>query len=43
VYEGQVVGFASLADANQFRALNAEKKPELIAQWKAEQASESNG
>jgi hypothetical protein len=43
VYEGQVVGFASLADANQFRSLNAEKKAKLIARWKAEQASESNG
>jgi hypothetical protein len=43
VYEGSVIGFASLADANQFRSLNAEKKAKLIAQWKAEQASAGNG
>lgn len=43
VYEGEVVGFASLADANQFRALNAEKKAKLIARWKAEEAAAGNG
>lgn len=43
VYEGEVVGFASLADANQFRSLNAEKKAKLIAKWKAEQADASKG
>lgn len=37
-YEGEVIGFASAADANQFRSLNKEKKAKLIAQWKAEQA-----
>lgn len=43
VYQGAVIGFASLADANQFRSLNAEKKAKLIEKWKAEQASAGNG
>lgn len=43
VFEGTVIGFATLADANQFRSLNPEKKGKLIAQWKAEQASAGNG
>ncbi len=37
-YEGTVIGFASAADANQFRSLKAERKAKVIAQWKAEQA-----
>ena len=35
VFEGEVIGFASLADANQFRSLPVEKRAKLIAQWKA--------
>ncbi|MFM7260906.1 MAG: hypothetical protein ACKO3W_09925, partial [bacterium] len=35
LFEGEVIGFASLADANQFRSLPAEKRAKLIAQWKA--------
>ena len=35
VFEGEVIGFASLADANQFRSLPIEKRAKLIAQWKA--------
>ena len=35
VFEGEVIGFASLADANQFRSLPPEKRTKLIAQWKA--------
>ena len=38
VYEQVVIGFASTADANQFRSLKAEKKALLIAQWKADEA-----
>jgi len=37
-YEGVVIGFASAADANQFRSLKAERKAKVIEQWKAEQA-----
>lgn len=37
-YEGVVIGFASAADANQFRSLKEERKAKVIAQWKAEQA-----
>lgn len=36
VYQGQAIGFASAADANQFRALKPEKQAKLIEQWKAE-------
>jgi len=35
VFEGEVIGFASLSDANQFRSLPLEKRAKLIAQWKA--------
>ena len=41
VYEGRVIGFASLADANQFRSLNAEKKAKLIERWKSEQPGDA--
>jgi hypothetical protein len=36
VYEGQVIGFASAADANQFRSLKAEKKAKCIEAWRSE-------
>jgi hypothetical protein len=35
VYEGTVIGFASVSDANQFRALKADRKAKMIADWKA--------
>jgi hypothetical protein len=38
VYEGEVIGFASLADANQFRSLRPEKKARAIERWRAETA-----
>lgn len=41
VYEGTVVGFASLADANQFRSLNAEKKAKLIERWRSERPTDA--
>jgi hypothetical protein len=36
VYEGEAIGFASLADANQFRSLRPEKKARTIERWRAE-------
>lgn len=36
VYEGQAIGFASAADANQFRSLKPEKQAKVIEQWKAQ-------
>ena len=38
VHEGEVIGFASLADANQFRSLRPEKKARTIERWRAETA-----
>lgn len=38
-YEGEVIGFSSPADANQFRALPREKQSKLVTQWKAEEAA----
>lgn len=35
-FEGAVIGFASAADAAQFRSLKAEKQAKLIADWKSE-------
>lgn len=35
VYQGTAIGFASSADANQFRSLNADGKAKVIKQWKA--------
>jgi len=37
LFEGEIYGFASLADANDFRALTAkpEKQRKIIAEWKA--------
>ena len=37
LFDGQIYGFASLADANDFRALTAkpEKQRKIIEQWKA--------
>lgn len=40
LFEGTVIGFASAADANQFRSLTPEKKARLIAQWKSEPANQ---
>lgn len=34
-YEGVVIGFASVADANQFSSLPAAKKKSLIDQWRS--------
>lgn len=34
VYEGAAIGFASSADANQFRSLKADQKAEIIADWR---------
>ncbi len=42
VFEGEVIGFASLADANQFRSLPIEKRARLIAQWKAAMTEDSD-
>lgn len=36
VYQGQVIGFASVSDANQFRSLKPEKQAKMIEQWKAQ-------
>jgi len=38
VYEGSVIGFASPADANQFRALKPEKQAKIVSDWKSESA-----
>ena len=35
-FEGAVIGFASAADAAQFRSLKPEKQAKLIADWKSE-------
>lgn len=32
-YEGQVIGFASVADANQFNALTKKKQAQIIGKW----------
>jgi hypothetical protein len=40
LFEGEVIGFASLADANQFRSLPEAKRARLIAQWKASESTE---
>lgn len=36
VWEGSVVGFATPADANQFRSLPEAKRAKLIEQWRAD-------
>ena len=37
LFEGEIYGFATMADANDFRALNAKpaKQRKIIAEWKA--------
>lgn len=35
VYQGSTIGFASIADANQFRSLTPERKAKLIEQWRS--------
>ena len=35
-WDGAVIGFASSADANQFRALKKEKQDRIIAAWRAD-------
>lgn len=35
LYEGVIIGFASVADANQFGSMSAKKKSECIAAWQA--------
>ncbi len=40
-YEGVVIGFASLADANQFRSLPPAKQKDVIDRWKSTSASGS--
>jgi len=42
VYQGQAIGFASVSDANQFRALKPEKQAKLIEQWKAQEPGSQN-
>lgn len=32
-YEGRILGFASMADANQFRSLAKDRKAALVAEW----------
>lgn len=32
-YEGQVIGFASVADANQFNSLTKKKQAQIIGKW----------
>ena len=39
IFEGEVIGFASAADANQFRSLPAEKRTKLIAQWRESESA----
>jgi hypothetical protein len=39
IFEGEVIGFASAADANQFRSLPAEKRAKLIAQWRESESA----
>jgi nitrous oxide reductase accessory protein NosL len=34
VYDGAAIGFASAADANQFRSLKPDQKAEIIADWR---------
>ena len=34
IYEGATIGFASAADANQFRSLKADQMAEIIADWR---------
>ena len=38
-FEGTVVGFATPADAAQFRSLKPEKQSKLIADWKTESSA----
>ena len=38
-FEGAVIGFASAADAAQFRSLKPEKQAKLIADWKSESSA----
>lgn len=33
-YDGKIIGFATVADANQFRSLNKEKQAQMIEKWK---------
>jgi hypothetical protein len=33
-YEGDVIGFATLADANQFKSLAADKRAQLVREWR---------
>jgi hypothetical protein len=42
VYQGRTIGFASLADANQFRALKPERQAKLIERWQAESATQQS-
>ncbi|MFO0828002.1 MAG: hypothetical protein U0572_07605 [Phycisphaerales bacterium] len=39
LYEGEIIGFASVADANQFMSLPAKKRKQCIDEWKASAAS----
>ncbi len=39
IFEGEVIGFASAADANQFRSLPPEKRAKLIEQWRASESA----
>lgn len=37
-YEGETIGFASVADANQFRSLTPKKQAQIVAQWRTDEA-----
>lgn len=39
VYESQIIGFATVADANQFKSLPAAKQKDLIAKWRTQAGS----
>jgi hypothetical protein len=43
VYQGRTIGFASPADANQFRALKPERQERIISQWQESEAEAARG
>ena len=43
VYQGRTIGFASPADASQFRALKPERQERTISQWQESEAAAVRG
>jgi hypothetical protein len=42
VYQGRAIGFATPADANQFRSLKPERQAKVIDRWQAESQSQQS-